>query len=80
MVTGDVSYGIVGLELTVSPATHGRAQAASTMNPMARTASQSRGMQMAVMDEDSERALANMARAARKIGPNDRVVELRKVK
>ncbi|CAN0352872.1 unnamed protein product [Ascophyllum nodosum] len=28
--------------------------------------------------EQDERALANMARAARKVGPNDRVVELRK--
>lgn len=34
---------------------------------------------MAKSDEDSERAVANMARAARKVGPNDRVVELRKV-
>lgn len=30
-------------------------------------------------DEEAARQLANMARAARKVGPNDRVVELRKV-
>lgn len=30
--------------------------------------------------EDAEKRLANMARAARKVGPNDRVVELRKVR
>lgn len=36
-------------------------------------------MRMAKDDEENERALANVARAARKVGPNDRVVELRKV-
>lgn len=30
-------------------------------------------------DEETNRQLSNMARAARKVGPNDRVVELRKV-
>lgn len=39
----------------------------------------SRDMKMAKSGEEAERALANMARAARKVGPNDRVVELRKV-
>lgn len=34
---------------------------------------------MAQTEEEQERALANMARAARKVGPNDRVIELRKV-
>lgn len=36
-------------------------------------------MRMAQSNEEKERALANMARAARKVGPNDRVVELAKV-
>lgn len=40
-------------------------------------ASRRHGVRM-VSDEESERALTNMARAARKVGPNDRVVELRK--
>lgn len=31
-------------------------------------------------DEEAARQLSNMARAARKVGPNDRVVELRKVR
>ncbi|CAM9474455.1 unnamed protein product [Laminaria digitata] len=35
-------------------------------------------MQMAQSDEEKDRALANMARAARQVGPNDRVVEVRK--
>lgn len=42
-------------------------------------ASRRHGVRM-VSDEESERALTNMARAARKVGPNDRVVELRKVR
>ncbi|CAM9525686.1 unnamed protein product, partial [Choristocarpus tenellus] len=33
---------------------------------------------MAKEDELDERALANVARAARKVGPNDRVVEIQK--
>lgn len=33
---------------------------------------------MAQSEEEKDRALANMARAARQVGPNDRVVELRK--
>lgn len=40
----------------------------------------SRGMlSMAKKDEEVDRQISNMARAARKVGPNDRVVELRKV-
>lgn len=40
----------------------------------------SRGMlSMAGKDGEVDRQLSNMARAARKVGPNDRVVELRKV-
>lgn len=35
---------------------------------------------MAKKDEEVDRQLSNMARAARKVGPNDRVVELRKVR
>lgn len=42
----------------------------------------SRGMLSMVSkkDEEAARQLSNMARAARKVGPNDRVVELRKVR
>lgn len=47
--------------------------------PAAVPRSPSRGMRMAQTNEEKERALTNMARAARKVGPNDRVVELRKV-
>lgn len=36
-------------------------------------------LSMAKGSEEVERQLSNMARAARKVGPNDRVVELRKV-
>lgn len=36
-------------------------------------------LSMAKKDEEVDRQLSNMARAARKVGPNDRVVELRKV-
>lgn len=39
----------------------------------------SRGTLSMAKDGEVDRQLNNMARAARKVGPNDRVVELRKV-
>eukprot|EP00752_Nemacystus_decipiens_P009173 g8194.t1 len=54
-------------------------QGAAAVSSSAVSRKAPRGMlSMASKDEEVERQLANMARAARKVGPNDRVVELRK--
>ncbi|CAM9502887.1 unnamed protein product [Pylaiella littoralis] len=76
--TGSLAFTAVPSATSVRTLGSSQAPSASFSSSVSRKTPRGMLSMVSKKDEETNRQLSNMARAARKVGPNDRVVELRK--